>query len=150
MWFLQLKNISHLLLQLVGWDRIQTIDSLLRKGGYKGQITPEVRKQIRLTRYQSEKLTISHSDYISSKNGMLQNGHGPQSAPILPPNHHHPHHHGNHHPGNHSPANHYSHHHHNHHSNHSSMSGPLHGGAMNGVAGGSGTSSPSNHHNHHS
>ena len=47
-----------------GWDRIQTIDSLLRKGGYKGTITGEVRKNIRLTRYQSEKLTISYAEYI--------------------------------------------------------------------------------------
>ena len=37
-----------------GWGRIQTIDSLLRKGGYKGTITGQVRKNIRLTRYQSE------------------------------------------------------------------------------------------------
>ena len=50
----------------LGWDRIQTIDSLLRKGGYKGTITSEVRKNIRLTRYQSEKLTISYAEYIGT------------------------------------------------------------------------------------
>ena len=43
---------------------MQTIDSLLRKGGYKGTITNEVRKSIRLTRYQSEKLTISYGEFI--------------------------------------------------------------------------------------
>ncbi|XP_076349773.1 uncharacterized protein CG5902-like isoform X6 [Tachypleus tridentatus] len=37
-----------------GWDRIQTVDSLLRKGGYKGIITNEVRRSVRLTRYQRE------------------------------------------------------------------------------------------------
>ncbi|XP_042899970.1 uncharacterized protein CG5902 isoform X1 [Parasteatoda tepidariorum] len=46
-----------------GWDRIQTIDSLLRKGGYKGSISSDVRKSIRLTRYQSEKLTVSYPEY---------------------------------------------------------------------------------------
>ncbi|GIX86308.1 AMME syndrome candidate gene 1 protein homolog [Caerostris darwini] len=46
-----------------GWDRVQTIDSLLRKGGYKGTISNEVRKSIRLTRYQSEKLTVSYPEY---------------------------------------------------------------------------------------
>jgi uncharacterized protein (TIGR00296 family) len=46
-----------------GWDRIQTIDSLLRKGGYKGVITNEVRLSIRLTRYQSEKITVSYQEY---------------------------------------------------------------------------------------
>ena len=53
------------------WDRIQTIDSLLRKGGYKGIITSEVRKNVRLTRYRSEKITVSYSDYVSQK----QNSH---------------------------------------------------------------------------
>jgi len=53
-----------------GWDQIQTIDSLLRKGGFKGPITPEVRKSIRLTRYRSEKMSIAYSDYVAQK----QNG----------------------------------------------------------------------------
>nr|CAD7256308.1 unnamed protein product [Timema shepardi] len=35
-----------------GWDQIQTIDSLLRKGGYKGSVTPDTRRAIKLTRYQ--------------------------------------------------------------------------------------------------
>jgi len=52
-----------------GWDRIQTIDSLLHKGGYKGVITPEVRRSIKLTRYQSEKLTIAYSEYIGQCSG---------------------------------------------------------------------------------
>ncbi|CAG0893089.1 unnamed protein product [Darwinula stevensoni] len=47
-----------------GWDRIQTIDSLLRKGGFKGSVTNEVRRSIRLTRYQSEKITISYQEYM--------------------------------------------------------------------------------------
>lgn len=48
---------------ITGWDHIQTIDSLLRKGGYKGSINNDVRKSIRLTRYQSEKLTVSYPEY---------------------------------------------------------------------------------------
>lgn len=34
-----------------GWDHIQTIDSLLRKGGYKAPITNDFRKTIKLTRW---------------------------------------------------------------------------------------------------
>lgn len=45
------------------WDHIQTIDSLLRKGGFKGNITSDVRKSISLTRYKSEKITVSYDDY---------------------------------------------------------------------------------------
>jgi uncharacterized protein (TIGR00296 family) len=46
-----------------GWDHIEAIDSLLRKGGFKAQITDDVRKRIQLTKYQSEKLTRSFSDW---------------------------------------------------------------------------------------
>ncbi|CDW56126.1 AMME syndrome candidate gene 1 protein [Trichuris trichiura] len=48
-----------------GWDHIQTIDSLLRKGGYKGHITPEFRSGVCLIRFQSEKMTVSYSEYVS-------------------------------------------------------------------------------------
>ncbi|XP_023340950.1 uncharacterized protein CG5902 [Eurytemora carolleeae] len=47
-----------------GWDKIETIDSLLRKGGYKAQITPDYRNQIRLVRYQSEIISVSHQEYV--------------------------------------------------------------------------------------
>jgi len=47
-----------------GWDKLQTIDSLLRKGGFKGEVTPEVRRSIRLVRYQSEKVSICYQDYF--------------------------------------------------------------------------------------
>ncbi|XP_072033893.1 AMMECR1-like protein isoform X2 [Amphiura filiformis] len=53
-----------------GWDRIQTIDSLLRKGGYKAPITPDFRRTIRVTRYQSEKITVGYGEYQSHR----QNG----------------------------------------------------------------------------
>lgn len=42
---------------------MQTIDSLLRKGGYKGIITSDYRKTIKLTRYQSEKVFASYQEY---------------------------------------------------------------------------------------
>lgn len=46
-----------------GWDMIETIDSLLRKGGFRGNITPEVRRNIHLTRYQSQEIHMSYQDY---------------------------------------------------------------------------------------
>lgn len=49
----------------IGWDKIQTIDSLLRKGGFKGSVTPEVRQNIKLTRYISEKVSVSYQDYVN-------------------------------------------------------------------------------------
>jgi len=48
-----------------GWDHHQTIDSLLRKGGFKGTVTPEIRRAIKLVRYQSEKVSVSWNDYCT-------------------------------------------------------------------------------------
>jgi uncharacterized protein (TIGR00296 family) len=50
-----------------GWNHIQTLDSLLRKGGYRAPITSDVRKSVQVTRYRSEKLTLHYNDYIQSK-----------------------------------------------------------------------------------
>lgn len=52
-----------------GWNHVQTIDSLLRKGGFKGAITPETRTNVCLVRFQSEKIGISYTEYLSYKNG---------------------------------------------------------------------------------
>ena len=46
------------------WSKLQAIDSLLRKGGYRDAITEEVRQNIRLVRYRSEKMTISYEEYV--------------------------------------------------------------------------------------
>ncbi|XP_039622465.1 AMME syndrome candidate gene 1 protein isoform X2 [Polypterus senegalus] len=69
-----------------GWDHIQTIDSLLRKGGYKAPITNDFRKTIKLTRYRSEKMTMSYSDYLGHRqpHHLYQNGIG---HPLPPYNH---------------------------------------------------------------
>ena len=55
---------------LVGWDQIQTIDSLLRKGGHRGPVTTELRQSIKLTRYQSEKVSTSYAGYIARSRGV--------------------------------------------------------------------------------
>jgi len=50
-----------------GWNHIQTLDSLLRKGGYRAPITSDIRKSVQVTRYRSEKLTLHYNDYVQSK-----------------------------------------------------------------------------------
>lgn len=56
-----------------GWNHVQTIDSLLKKGGFRGTITTEVRQSILLTRYQSEKITVSYNDYSTWRNQFKAN-----------------------------------------------------------------------------
>lgn len=48
-----------------GWDHDKTIDSLLRKGGYKGVVNNEMRRSVKLTRYQSEQASVSYSEYLT-------------------------------------------------------------------------------------
>ncbi|CAB4059594.1 Uncharacterized protein CG5902,AMME syndrome candidate gene 1 protein,Uncharacterized protein R166.3,AMME syndrome candidate gene 1 protein homolog,AMMECR1-like protein,Uncharacterized protein At2g38710 [Lepeophtheirus salmonis] len=47
------------------WDKIKTIDKLLKKGGWKSEITPELRNSIKLVRYRSNRATMDYSEYIS-------------------------------------------------------------------------------------
>jgi uncharacterized protein (TIGR00296 family) len=47
------------------WDKLDAIDSLLRKGGFQGRITPSVRESIHLKRYQSSKMEITYDEYAT-------------------------------------------------------------------------------------
>ncbi|EYU33334.1 hypothetical protein ABFS82_03G017100 [Erythranthe guttata] len=48
-----------------GWTVIEAIDSLIRKAGYSGKITGQLRKSIQLTRYQSTLFTMHYGDYVA-------------------------------------------------------------------------------------
>ena len=65
--FLTFSIVKSFELSPSGWNQIQTIDSLLRKGGYKGTITADVRGSIKVTRYQSEKVMVDYNEYLASK-----------------------------------------------------------------------------------
>ena len=52
-----------------GWSKAETIDSLVRKSGYSGQITDSLRSKIKLTRYQSTKCTVSYDTWLSIRGG---------------------------------------------------------------------------------
>ncbi|KAG4102049.1 DUF51 family protein [Neocallimastix lanati (nom. inval.)] len=50
------------------WSKKKTIDSALRKGGYSGRkITEEYRQTIKLTRYKSDKKTVTYDEYMKYK-----------------------------------------------------------------------------------
>lgn len=57
-----------------GWDQTQTIDSLLRKGGYRASITPETRKSIKLTRYRSQEIQMNYKEYRETLERKAQYG----------------------------------------------------------------------------
>jgi AMMECR1 domain-containing protein len=47
-----------------GWTKTQAIDSLLLKGGFKDKVTEHLRRALKVTRYQSEKCTLTYDEYI--------------------------------------------------------------------------------------
>ncbi|EPQ59644.1 hypothetical protein GLOTRDRAFT_136468 [Gloeophyllum trabeum ATCC 11539] len=47
-----------------GWDKIEAIDSAIHKAGWTGRITEDLRRSIRLRRYQSSKCTVGWDDYV--------------------------------------------------------------------------------------
>ncbi|KAI0034428.1 AMMECR1 domain-containing protein [Vararia minispora EC-137] len=48
-----------------GWDRRTAVDSAIRKAGWSGRITEDLRRSIRLRRYQSRKCTVSWEEYVA-------------------------------------------------------------------------------------
>jgi AMME syndrome candidate gene 1 protein len=49
-----------------GWDQPTTVNSLIRKAGYRGTITDTMKDDIQCTRYQSSKHRVSFDEYIES------------------------------------------------------------------------------------
>jgi len=47
-----------------GWSKVEAVDSAIRKAGWDGKITEEVRRSIRLRRYQSVKATALWDEYV--------------------------------------------------------------------------------------
>jgi len=54
-----------------GWDKIETIDSAIRKAGWSGRITEDLRRNVKVRRYQSRKYTVGWDEYVEWR---CQNG----------------------------------------------------------------------------
>lgn len=59
-----------------GWTKLQAIDSLLRKGGFKGKISESVREKIKLTRYRSSKVGVTYEEYVEYRDAKVGLGPG--------------------------------------------------------------------------
>ena len=49
------------------WSKLEAIDSAIRKAGYAGRITDELRKELKVQRYQSEKTSCTYQQYRAWK-----------------------------------------------------------------------------------
>ena len=53
----------HAAVCVTGWTKVETIDSLLRKGGFRGTVTERKRRELVLTRYQAVVSVASYQQY---------------------------------------------------------------------------------------
>ena len=47
-----------------GWDKIEAIDSAIHKAGWSGRITEEIRRSVKLRRYQSKACTVTWHEFV--------------------------------------------------------------------------------------
>ncbi|GMR30246.1 hypothetical protein PMAYCL1PPCAC_00441, partial [Pristionchus mayeri] len=52
-----------------GWNHVDTLDHLLRKAGYKNEITEALRLSVQVTRFQSEKVGMSYEEWQAEYHG---------------------------------------------------------------------------------
>nr|CAD2154806.1 unnamed protein product [Meloidogyne enterolobii] len=59
-----------------GWNHVETVNNLMRKGGFKGEITEMDRQAVLVERFQSEKMSISYEEYLTYKKFQQQQRNG--------------------------------------------------------------------------
>jgi len=47
-----------------GWDKIEAVDSAIHKAGWSGVITEDIRRSVKLRRYQSRKYSVGWDEYV--------------------------------------------------------------------------------------
>ncbi|CDW98798.1 hypothetical protein, partial [Sporisorium scitamineum] len=50
-----------------GWTKQEAIDSAIRKAGFTGRITDDIRNSLGVRRYRSEKVQCTYADYVAWK-----------------------------------------------------------------------------------
>jgi len=48
-----------------GWDKIEAVDSAIHKAGWSGRITEEIRRSVKLRRYQSRACTVTWHEFVA-------------------------------------------------------------------------------------
>jgi len=52
-----------------GWDKIEAVDSAIHKAGWSGRITEEIRRSVKLRRYQSKACTVTWHEFVEWRKG---------------------------------------------------------------------------------
>mmetsp|Transcript_1195 Transcript_1195/g.3570 ORF Transcript_1195/g.3570 Transcript_1195/m.3570 type:complete len:269 (-) Transcript_1195:118-924(-) len=68
-----------------GWDVLHTVDALIFKSGFRGDVTPQLRDSLRVTRYQSTAYSMTHDEYLASAAATAAAGRSARQAQPLEP-----------------------------------------------------------------
>jgi len=52
-----------------GWSKVDAVNAAIRKAGYKGPVTEELRKQCKVSRYQSKKVKADYQEWVEWRKG---------------------------------------------------------------------------------
>ena len=52
-----------------GWEHIDAIDSAIRKAGWNGRISEDLRRNVRVRRYQSRKCVVGWDEFVTWRDG---------------------------------------------------------------------------------
>ncbi|GAA6022763.1 hypothetical protein JCM11491_005572 [Sporobolomyces phaffii] len=48
-----------------GWSKVDAVNAAIRKAGYKGTVTEALRRQCRVSRYQSQKVKVDYAEWVA-------------------------------------------------------------------------------------
>ncbi|KAG8933393.1 hypothetical protein FRC02_011928 [Tulasnella sp. 418] len=54
-----------------GWNKVETVDSAIRKAGWDGKITEDLRRSVKMRTYQSKKASVTWDEYWNWRNKKL-------------------------------------------------------------------------------
>ncbi|GAA5994982.1 hypothetical protein JCM5350_001076 [Sporobolomyces pararoseus] len=51
-----------------GWSKVDAVNAAIRKAGYKGTVTEELRRKCKVSRYQSKKVKVDYDEWMEWRN----------------------------------------------------------------------------------
>lgn len=52
-----------------GWSKVDAVNAAIRKAGFKGSVTEELRRQCKVSRYQSKKVKVDYQEWVDWRKG---------------------------------------------------------------------------------
>jgi len=54
-----------------GWSKVDAVNAAIRKAGFKGNVTEELRRKCKVSRYQSKKVKVDYEEWMAWRKQQL-------------------------------------------------------------------------------